>query len=160
MLHADVIAIPVSLQRYADIPPVAVRQRDLAEALAVASGARLVVFSCEANLGLVAQAETVRQKLDAFTAPLVARGLVVESAVLAGAPAESLPSAIVAAGADLAVVGSHAKRSTLDVAIGSTASALMKSLACPVLLVRPTTDDVRRTQEMIIPHYPPLFAYF
>ena len=66
------ILLPVALQRYVDAPPVAVKQRDLAQLLATASGAHITVVSVEAPLHLVPTAESVEQKLNAFVEPLIA----------------------------------------------------------------------------------------
>lgn len=153
----QVVALPVALQRYVDAPPLAVRQRDLAALIAKAYGAQVLAISCEAPLGLVAQAETVAQKLAAFTAPLVAAGIDVVTRVVAGRPSEALLAAI--GGADVAVVGTHSKRRVVDVTIGSTASALLRDLTCPVILVRPTAADEEQARRMTIPHYPAVFAY-
>src|SRR4051794_30197174 len=118
----QVIALPVALQRYVDAPPVAVRQRDIALALAKESRAKIVVLSCEADLGLVPQAETVAQKLAAFSAPLIEAGIDVDVVVLQGRPGDAIPPAVLERGADLAVVGTHSKRRFLDVNLGNTAS--------------------------------------
>jgi nucleotide-binding universal stress UspA family protein len=158
-MNVRVIALPVALQRYIDAPPVAVRQRDIAAALAQAGGARLVVFSGEAPLGLLPSAESVAEKLRAFVQPLRDQGLAVDAEVLHGKPGDVVPAAIAAAQAELAIIGSHSKRSVGEVALGSTAAALLRHVACPVLLVRPTKDDEQKARQMMIPHYPWVFTY-
>ncbi len=154
-----VIALPVALQRYVDAPPAAVRQRDIAQAMASSTKARVVLLSCQAKLGLLPQAETVADKLEAFKKPLLEAGVEVEALVLDGRPSEVLPIAIASRDCDLAIIASHSKRSAVDVPFGSTAGALVKHLKCPVVLVHPTPDDVEKARAMTIPHYPAVFTY-
>jgi nucleotide-binding universal stress UspA family protein len=158
-LSARLLAVPVALQRYVDAPPLAIRQRDLALAIAKESGARVIVLSCAADLGLLPQAMTVGQKLDAFAEPFIDAGIAVDLRVLAEKPSVAIPKAIVEADADLAIIGTHHKRSALDVNLGSTAAALVRELKIPIILVRPTSSDEEQARKMTVPHYPAVFTY-
>lgn len=154
------IVIPVALQRYVDPPPVAERQRDLARLLAAAAGSKMCFVSVEAPSQLVPQLETVEEKLRTFTAPLVAHGFDVERAVLKGRPRDVLPPYVLEKEADLVIMGSHSKRSPLDLVMGNTANALLDALPhVEVVMVRPTIEEAAAAAELMIPDYPYVFTY-
>ena len=48
---------------------------------------------------------------------------------------------------------------SLDIGLGSTASALMRDLDVTVLMVRPTEEEQERAKELMIPRYPVVFPY-
>ena len=64
-----------------------------------------------------------------------------------------------ATNADLLIIGSHSKRGTLDVGLGSTAAALHRELEATVITVRPTAEEQEMVQELMIPRYPLVFPY-
>src|SRR6185437_15425670 len=108
-------------QRYVDAPPLAIRQLDVARAIAKDCGARVLILSSEADLGLLPQAMTVGQKLEAYAQPLIDAGISVDTRVFSEKPSVAIPRAIVENGADLAIIGTHHKRSAIDIDLGSTA---------------------------------------
>ncbi len=72
------ICVPVALQRYLDLPPVALRQRDVAGLIARSTGAELLVLSVDAPVALVAQLESTPEKLARLGQPLRDDGLTVQ----------------------------------------------------------------------------------
>jgi nucleotide-binding universal stress UspA family protein len=158
-LTARLIAVPVALQRYVDAPPLAIRQRDVALALAKECGAKVIVLSSEADLGLLPQAMNVGEKLAAYAQPLAEAGISVDTRVFGEKPSVAIPKAIADSGADLAIIGTHHKRSAIDIDLGSTASSLVRELKVPIILVRPTPADEEQAKKMTVPHYPAVFTY-
>jgi len=57
------------------------------------------------------------------------------------------------------IIGSHSKRSPLDVGLGSTAGSLAHDLPATVLMIRPMDEERERTRELMIPRYPMIFPY-
>jgi nucleotide-binding universal stress UspA family protein len=153
------LCVAVALQRYLDFTPVALRQRELATILARSWGACVHVLSVNAPVPLLPDLETTEEKLERYVEPMRAEGLTVTSALREGHPGREIVAYVDEVGADLLVVGTHAKRGTLDVGLGSTASALPHDLRAAVVLVRPTADDEARTRELMIPRYPIVFPY-
>ncbi len=153
------ICVAVALQRYLDITPVAARVRDLAAVLARAHGAAIDVVSVEAPVALLPDVETLSEKLDRFVAPLREAGIEVHAELRKGRPSKEIATYVKEVGADLVIIGSHSKRSALDVGIGSTASALMRDLDVALLMVRPTAGEHAEAEELMIPRYPLVFPY-
>lgn len=154
------ICLAVALQRYLDITPIAARLRELAMALARDSGAGLAVLSVEAPVELLPEVETMGEKLERFVEPIRVAGLELQAELREGRPSRQIAAFVREIRGDLLIVGSHSKRSPIDVGVGSTASALLRELEdIPVLMVRPTADDQARADELKIPRYPMVFPY-
>ncbi len=155
----ECICVAVALQRYLDLPPVALRQRELARAVAKLDGAAIVVLSVNAPVELLPGVETTEEKLARFAQPLLEEGFAVRAELREGRPAEEIEAAVHECGADLLIIGSHSKRGPLDVGLGSTAAALRHDLEVPVVMVRPTHIEMERARELMIPRYPLIFPY-
>lgn len=154
------ICVAAALQRYLDITPIAARIRDLGGVLAVAYDLPVSVLSVEAPVELLPEVETLEEKLDRFVEPIRESGLQVHAELRKGRPSREILAFVREAGGDLLLVGSHSKRSALDVGVGSTAAALLRELLdVPVLMVRPTDDEQDRAEELKIPRYPLVFPY-
>lgn len=153
------ICVAAALQRYLDITPIAARIRDLARNLALADNARVWVLSVEAPVELLPDVETMAEKLVRYAEPLVADGIEVETVLRKGRPSREIAAFVEESGIDLLIIGSHSKRGTLDVGLGSTASALMGDLETTVIMVRPTEEEQIRARELMIPKYPVVFPY-
>lgn len=153
------ICVAAALQRYIDITPIAARIRDLARVVALADKAMVSVLSVEAPVELLPDVETMQEKLDRYAEPLATAGLDVQIALKKGRPSQEIAAFVDFFKADLLIIGSHSKRGTLDVGLGSTASALMRDLDTTVIMVRPTPDDQEKARELMIPKYPVVFPY-
>lgn len=153
------IVLAVALQRYLDFPPVALRAREAAAALAKARDSAVDVVTVEAPAALLPGLESTEQKLERLVRSLREQGLEAEGHLLAGRPAERIPPFVVRCGADFLVIGSHSKRNPLDVGIGSTASALVRECPCPVVMIWPTREESARARALMIPGYPFIFPY-
>jgi nucleotide-binding universal stress UspA family protein len=159
-MDTSCIVLSVALQRYVDAPPVAVRQRDLCQVLALKNKARVYVISVEAPVSLAPGAEELSSKIEAFTAPLKEAGVLVDEATTEkGKPHTVLPRYVKDVGADLLIIGSHSKRSPGEITLGGTASELMRDVDAAVLLVKPNVSEYAKTKEMMIPSYPWVFPY-
>lgn len=154
------LCVPVALQRYVRPPPVAQRQLALAMTIAKAEGARVCVVSVEAKLPLLPQAESVREKLQAFVQPLLDAKLDVTFDVLEGRPAEAVPPYFEKHRCDLLVLGSHSKRGVLETTLGNVATSLMKDVSAAVILVRPSLAEIEATKALMIPEMPWMLPYF
>jgi nucleotide-binding universal stress UspA family protein len=153
------ICVAAALQRYLDVTPIATRIRELARVLALADRARVTVLSVEAPVDLLPEVETMKEKLDRYAQPLIAAGLEVEAVLRQGRPSREIAAFVEASAADLLIIGSHSKRGALDVGLGSTATALMRELDVPVIMVRPTSDEQEKARDLMIPKYPIVFPY-
>lgn len=153
------ICVAVALQRYLDFTPVAVRQREVARLLALASGSTVTVVSVDAPVELLPDVETTAEKLERYLEPLRGDGLRVEAIQRSGQPSAEILAVVSEVGADLLIMGSHSKRGPFDVGLGSTVAALPRDLEVPVLLVRPSVADHERARELMIPRYPVVFPY-
>lgn len=156
-MPAERICLAVALQRYVQIPPIALRQRELVTTLARAWGSEVFVVSVDAPVGLVPDLEETTAKLNRYVEPM--HGLRVTTAYREGRPAAEVQRYMEEVRADLLIVGSHSKRGPLDVGIGSTAAALSRVGKVPVLLVCPSAEEARHTRELMIPTYPFVFPY-
>jgi len=137
------ICVAAALQRYLDITPIAARIRDIAGVLAAAHNAPVSVLSVEAPVELLPDVETMEEKMERYAEPLKAKGLDVAVAIRKG----------------LLIIGSHSKRGTLDVGLGSTAAALLRDLETTVITVRPREEEQEKARELMIPRYPVVFPY-
>jgi nucleotide-binding universal stress UspA family protein len=124
-----------------------------AEALRLASedGAELVVAHAYempylADSAVIAPATLqeldvkTRAELDARLSALAeraqARGVRARPLMLFGSPYEAIPRAVAEEHADLLVAGTHGRHGLERLLLGSVASSLLTSSACPVLTVR------------------------
>ena len=153
------ICVAVALQRYLDITPIAARIRDLAGVLAVAHSIPVSVLSVEAPVELLPDVESLEEKIERYAEPLKVEGLDVGVTIRKGKPSREIIAHMDEIGADLLIIGSHSKRGTLDVGLGSTASALLRELETTVITVRPTEKEQERARELMIPRYPMVFPY-
>jgi len=153
------ICVAAALQRYLDITPIAARIRDLAGVLAAAHNAPVSVLSVEAPVELLPGVETMEEKIERYAEPLKAQGLEVDVTIRKGKPSREIIAHMEEIGADLLIIGSHSKRSTLDVGLGSTAAALLRDLETTVITVRPTEAEQGKATELMIPRYPMVFPY-
>ena len=126
-----------------------------ARELAKAMNARIVlitivqppVFTSEYTAVMENIAEVVEigekaaaRQLDKVKAPLVADGLVVETAQFNGSPVIHITEQAEAWKADLIVMGSHGHTAFYDLLVGSTTHGVMKRARCPVVIVPPATN--------------------
>jgi nucleotide-binding universal stress UspA family protein len=153
------ICVAAALQRYLDITPIAARIRDLAGVLAAAYAVPVAVLSVEAPVELMPDVETMQEKIERYSQPLRVAGLEVDVAIRKGKPSREIIAHMEEVGADLLIIGSHSKRGTLDVGLGSTAAALLRDLETTVITVRPTAEEQEKAQELMIPRYPLVFPY-
>jgi nucleotide-binding universal stress UspA family protein len=153
------VVVAAALQRYLDLTPIALRIRDLGALLAAASHAPLHMLSVDAPVELLPGVETTTEKLERFAIPLRDRGLEVVVELREGKPSREISDYVDEVGGDLLVIGSHSKRGPMDVGLGSTASAIRRSLDATVIMVRPTEAEQERADELMIPRYPFVFPY-
>lgn len=153
------ICVAAALQRYLDVTPIAARIRDLAGVLAAADTIPVSVLSVEAPVELLPDVESLEEKLERYAEPLRAEGLDVEVTIRKGKPSREIIAHMEEICADVLIIGSHSKRGTLDVGLGSTASALLRDLETTVITVRPTEKEQERARELMIPRYPVVFPY-
>jgi nucleotide-binding universal stress UspA family protein len=145
VLHRIMVPLDGSERAEAAIP--------FAADLAAATGATLVLLRVEpwltagsapygASLDFVRMEETTAQAAQDYLLSLAPRfpaGVTVETEVLRGMPAETLPAYAHRALIDLAVMGTHGRTGLGRLVLGSTADALVQA-GVPALLVRPTTS--------------------
>jgi nucleotide-binding universal stress UspA family protein len=153
------ICVAAALQRYLDLTPIAVRIRDIAGALAKVHGIPVSVLSVEAPVELLPDVETMEEKIERYANPLRVEGLEVEVTIRKGKPSQEIMDHMEEVGADILIIGSHSKRGTLDVGLGSTAAALLRDLEATVVTVRPTSVEQEKARELMIPRYPVVFPY-
>jgi nucleotide-binding universal stress UspA family protein len=153
------ICVAAALQRYLDITPIAARIRDLGGVLAAAYELPVSVLSVEAPVELLPDVESLEEKIGRYAQPLIAQGLDVSVTIRKGKPSREIIAHMEEIGANLLIIGSHSKRGTLDVGLGSTASALLRDLEATVITVRPTEDEQTTARELMIPRYPVVFPY-
>jgi len=79
----------------------------------------------------------VRQRLDAYVAPLVAQGLPVATILRLGSARHVIVEVATEIEADLVVIGSHSKRGLIDIPIGGTARHVSTHASCAVLMAAP-----------------------
>ena len=155
----DTILLAVALQRYGDITPRAIAVRDVASDMAEFYNAPLAVLTVHVQLALMPEGEDTEQKMERFLAPLIDRGLRMESIVREGSPRDLIPEVAKELDARLIVMGTHSKRGILDMVVGGTDKAVIVGAPCRVLLVAPTADEDQETRKLIIPEYPFVLPY-
>jgi nucleotide-binding universal stress UspA family protein len=128
--------------------------------MAVAERARVRVVTVEADLPLVAHAQTLQQKMQDYVRPLFEEKLEVDFEVLKGRPADVIPIYFKSQGCDLMIMGSHSKRGVVDTVLGNVAGALLRHIEAPVILVRPSSADVEAAKKLMIPEVPWVLPYF
>lgn len=151
----NTILLAAALQRWDRYSAHALAARELALFIASNASKRLHVLSVyeygfagssEVSPTMEAQvlaegrertAKLMEQKLTEFIAPLKAGGLQVSGTSRLGNPREVIVQVASDIQADLLVIGSHSKRSILDVALGGTAQHVSRRAPCQVLLVSP-----------------------
>jgi nucleotide-binding universal stress UspA family protein len=153
------ICVAVALQRYVDLTPLAVKERDIAALLAQEHGAPVHVVSVDAPVPLLPDVDTTADKVERLVEPLVALGISVTTEVRQGRPSQEIRACAEALAADLLIIGSHSKRGPLDVGLGSTASTLVRDISGTVLMVRPSHAEQEQARELMIPRYPWIFPY-
>jgi nucleotide-binding universal stress UspA family protein len=77
------------------------------------------------------------QKIDEYVAPLRAQGLQVSKILRVGHARDVIVQVAAEIKADLLVIGSHSKRSLLDIAVGGTSQHVARHAPCTVVLVSP-----------------------
>lgn len=148
------ILLAVALQRYLDFTPHALAARQVAMDLALFYNVPIHAITAEAkSLNLVPDAdlETTAEKLLRFIQPIKEAGIVVVDNILKGTPRKIITQHARKVQADLIVMGSHSKRTIMDIALGGTASAVLADAPCKVLLAAAPADQHFRIKELIIP---------
>ena len=153
-MHSTVL-LAVALQGEESMMARALAARDVAVALARGSSKPLHVVSvyaypqdrwrgfpgastAEFSGGWVQRTdEAMRQKMADFIAPLHAEGLQVISHLQVGEPHDVILQVAKDVEAELLVMGTHNKRSVLDVALGGTAQHVSRHASSTVVLVHP-----------------------
>ena len=79
-------------------------------------------------------------KIDDYIAPLKASGLEVTPLLRVGNPRSTIIEAAAELKADVLVIGSHSKRSLIDISLGGTAKHLSQHVSCAVVLVSPAKE--------------------
>ena len=80
------------------------------------------------------------QKMQDYVAPLQAQGLAIAPILRMGNPRDVIPEVATSLQADVLILGSHSKRSLLDIVLGGTAQQVSRVAPCTVILVSPKTD--------------------
>ncbi|MFC1491102.1 universal stress protein [Nitrospinota bacterium] len=148
------ILLAVALQRYRDFTPHALAARQVAMDLALFYKALIHAFTVEAKpLPLVPDAdlETTEEKILRFIQPIKEAGIDVFHHILEGTPRKLITHHAREVQADLIVMGSHGKRTIMDVTLGGTAAAVLADAPCRVLLAAAPADQHSRIKELIVP---------
>lgn len=99
-----------------------------------------VSYGLDFTLTPAAQGPAAKEKMDGrlkeLAAPLIRRGLTVDSAVQGGLPADAILDRAGKGRHDLIVMGTHGRRGLSHFASGSVAEAVLRQSACPVLTVK------------------------
>ena len=80
------ILLAAALQRYVNFTPLALRQRELALALAQKFGAELHVLTTQAPAGLLPHVESTEEKLARYVEPMVDQEVAVHAVYRVGKP--------------------------------------------------------------------------
>lgn len=115
----------------------AIRARDLVASLRLAPDTRVRVISVVPEMGVAygGEAEThLARFVEEAAVPLREAGATVETGVMVGRPAAVILAE--AAGADLLVLGSHARAPVAELVLGSTSAEVVEGAAGPVLVAR------------------------
>ncbi len=153
------ILLAVALQRYLDFTPHALTAREVAMALASFYGATVHALTVEVSLPRLLTGETTEEKLLRFIQPLKEARITVMPEILEGSPRKFIPQHAREVRADLIVIGSHSKRSAIDITLGGTAAAVVANAPCRVILAAPPAEELSRTKELIIPEVPWILPY-
>ena len=151
------ILLAVALQRWEAFSPHALAAREAAVALAKGTGARLSVLSVydydydqpdaltlpleevaryrDAQMARID--EQMAAKMQAFLTDVEAPDLLITPVLKVGNPRQLIVATAEALGVDLLVIGTHSKRSFLDVLLGGTATAVSRHAPCAVVMVQP-----------------------
>lgn len=84
------------------------------------------------------QRRWVQQQLDERVAAARSRGIRARASVVTGSAAEAVVDAAARERADLVVVGTHGRTGIERLMLGSVAERIVRTAACPVLVIRPT----------------------
>lgn len=148
-----------------DFSPTADRALAHAEALARRHGARLVVAhviepwptTTVPPIAVVDDTERIlraaaTRRLETLVAPLSARGIAVETRVVAGGPGHESVELARSLGADLIVAGTHGRSGIAHLVYGSTAEYIVRRSPVPVLTVHPNDPGpAPRPQTILLP---------
>jgi universal stress protein A len=85
--------------------------------------------------------DLMRQKLDEYVAPLHAEEIEVSKILKVGNARMEIVKVATEIGADLLIIGTHSKRSLLDIFLGGTAQYVSKHAPCTLLFVAPHTNN-------------------
>ncbi|MBI4640095.1 MAG: universal stress protein [Candidatus Tectomicrobia bacterium] len=152
------ILLAIALQNWEEFTPHALAARDAAVCLAKGSPAMLHILTVCDYSKIIAMGmpehlavsyqmtsyindqiekleKRVREKLELFVKNVRSEGVVVKTLLRTGNPREEIVKVAEEVGADLIVIGTHSKRSFLDVLLGGTAYIVTSKAPCPVLLV-------------------------
>jgi nucleotide-binding universal stress UspA family protein len=152
----DSILLAVALQRWDRYSVHAVAARDLVIALAPRARhvhvlsvyehgtTRLPTSGLAADMVAKLREQEVdqtdrlmREKMEEYVAPLVARSLPVSRLLRLGSPRHVIVDVASEVEANLIVIGSHSKRGLFDIALGDTARHVSTHAPCPVVMVAP-----------------------
>jgi universal stress protein A len=154
------ILLAAALQDWERYSAHALEAREVADAMARVSSAPLHVLSVYAYpdleiSGLAAQQVTrhredlmyrtdnlMKHKLDEYVAPLRANDIKVSQILRVGNPRLEIVKVATEMQADLLIIGTHSKRSFLDIFLGGTAQQVSKRAPCTVLFVSPNTSSI------------------
>ena len=157
------ILLAVALQRWDTPSRHALAARDAAVALAKGARARLSVLSvyeyedldapslAAEELGRYRETQMQRidalmeQKLKTFLDGVPTDDLAVTPMLKLGEARPMILRTAESLGVDLLVIGSHSKRSFLDVLLGGTAAYVIRHAPCPVVMVQPGPEEPSRT---------------
>lgn len=148
-----------------DFSPTADRALDHAESLARRHGARLVVAhviepwptTTVAPIAVVDDTERIlraaaTRRLEALVAPRAARGLAVETRVVAGGPGHESVELARSVDADVIVAGTHGRSGIAHLVYGSTAEYIVRRSPIPVLTVHPNDPaPAPRPETILVP---------
>jgi nucleotide-binding universal stress UspA family protein len=170
MVRSGTAPIPVKVDYHTIMVPLdgsafAEQALDQAQAVASSLGASVVlvtaiadypeamVLSGPSDLATMMEDNTrgVSGYLDSLAEDMKSDGMVVQTRIEYGPPAESILKANEEANGDLIVMSTHGRSGLRRMWLGSVALRVMRGATCPVLLVRakervPETEDVWSTQ--------------
>ena len=153
------ILLAAALQDWERYSAHALEAREVAAALAPAAAKRLHVLSVYEYKSLESQGlpadvavryredmmlrtdEMMRQKLEEYVAPLRTAGIEVCNILRLGNPRLEIVKVATEIAADLLIIGTHSKRSLLDIFLGGTAQAVSNRAPCTLLFVAPHTNN-------------------
>ncbi len=81
--------------------------------------------------------EQVRAAMDHFVVEMHNNGISTQELIKEGNPRELIVETAEEIGADLIIMGAHARRSVLDVILGGTAQAVTNKAPCAIIMVKP-----------------------